>query len=55
MNVSAPIKEPGKCSIKLLNRMFSEEELTERILFATKISPKPALDAEKVSKMFGKK
>ena len=55
MNMSAPVKEPGKCAIKLLNHLFSEEEFKEGILFKTTRSPKPALDQERVDKMFGMK
>lgn len=53
MNILAPVKEPGKCAIKLLNHLFSEEELKEEILFKTARSPKPALDQERVGKLFG--
>jgi hypothetical protein len=55
MNVSAPVKEPGKCAIKLISQLFSDEELMEGILFETKRSPKPALDPERVTKLFGKR
>ncbi len=54
MNVSAPAKEPGKCAIRLLNYLFTEEELKEGILFTTKRSAKPGLDGQRVSKLFGK-
>ena len=52
--MSAPLKEPGKCAF-ILNHLFSEEELKEGILFKITRSPKPALDQERVEKMFGMK
>ena len=47
-------KEPHKYALKLLSRLFTNEELAEGILFKTKRSPKPSLDTERVTKLFGK-
>ena len=57
MTVNAPPKEPSKCAIKLLDFLFSSEdseELQDGILFQSKRSPKPALDSDRVTKLFGK-
>jgi hypothetical protein len=54
MTVNAPPKEPSKCAIKLLDFLFSSEELQDGILFQSKRSPKPALDPDRVTKLFGK-
>jgi hypothetical protein len=49
MTVNAPPKEPSKCAI-----LFSSEEFQDGILFQSKRSPKPALDPDRVTKLFGK-
>ncbi|CAB4036515.1 Hypothetical predicted protein, partial [Paramuricea clavata] len=52
MTVNAPPKEPSKCAIKSLDFLFSSEELQDGILFQSKRSPKPALDPNRVTKLF---
>jgi hypothetical protein len=52
MTVNAPPKEPSKCAIKLLDFLFSSEKLQDGILFQSKRSPKPALDPDRVTKLY---
>lgn len=52
LNVKAPPKEPQKCALHLLDKLFTKKELSEGILFQSKRSLKPPLDEARVSKMF---
>ena len=52
--VKAPPKEPQKCALQLMDKLFSRQELSEGILFQSKRSSKPPLDEVRVTKMFGK-
>ena len=54
MAVTVFPKEPQKTALKLLDVMFSDEDLAKGIVFKTKRSSKPCLDQDKVSKLFGK-
>lgn len=54
MNITAPAKEPNKCALKLMDKLFSSEELRTGILFKNARSNKQPLDADKVEKLFGK-
>ena len=54
LNVKAPPKEPQKCALHLLDKLFTKKELSEGILFQSKRSLMPPLDEARVSKMFGK-
>ena len=54
MSLHEPLKEPSKCSIKLISILFSKEELDGGILFKSPRSSKPPFDSIRVKKMFGK-
>ena len=45
MTVAAPPKEPNKCAIKLLDRLFTREEMADGVMFASNKSDKGPLDA----------
>jgi len=52
--VKAPVKEPHKNALRLLDKLFTMEEMSVGILFNSQRSAKRELDQERVKKMFGK-
>lgn len=53
-NTPAPPKEPHKCALKPLDKLFSVDELRHSVLLPTRRSNKPHLDSARVDIMFGK-
>ena len=52
--VDAPPKEPAKCALKLMDILFSLEELQNHTFGNSKKSLKPALDDVRVGMLLGK-